>query len=144
MASDGELSEYAAANVAELAALERKWTEGKLRHHVDVLLAFVAERRADILRLMGDQPGPVGWVEVIKQLIVELGCVHPKSEMRAQIDEIQREIWYRGEAGDHNVDQIKMEWTVKHAPQWREWLIKEYLFVADKCAGEIDSRLLHP
>ena len=65
-------------------------------------------------------------------------------ELKDQKREIENELWYRGEEGNGNRSGIQLEWTARHAAEWRRWRIKEYLFVADRCACEIAALLRAP
>jgi hypothetical protein len=55
--------------------------------------------------------------------------------------EIHNEIWYRGQAGYYDRDGIQQEWTICHAHAWRRWRLKEYCFVADRCADRLGAFL---
>ena len=75
------------------------------------------------------------------RLIQHRGSIHLPSEMADQIKEINNEIWYRGEHGDYNRSKIQEEWAMRYASMWRNFRIKEILFVCDQKAPEIEG---HP
>ena len=61
--------------------------------------------------------------------------------MADQIKEINNEIWYRGEHGDYDRGKIQEEWAMRYASMWRNFRIKEILYVADQKASEINDIL---
>jgi hypothetical protein len=124
----------------ESLALERRWYEGRLLLHVDRLMAFVDKNQAEILQLAGANRDVGSLVRATQSLIEQKGSVHLPSELRDQIEEMNAELWYHGEKGDRDSARIKQEWTTLHAANWRRWRIKEYLFIAERCAGEIEAR----
>ena len=142
MTDTDDPAEFAPENAAEFTALETSWANGKLRRHVERLLTFVERNRGDILRLAGDACDGEALLSTTKRLIVQAGSVHPPSEMRDQAREIQDEIWICGERGEYDRTNIAHEWTSRHAANWRRWRLKEYLFVADRCAEDIVARLV--
>ncbi len=126
----------------EIHALEVRWYEGQMLPIVNRLLEFVAKHRDDILATAGTAREPAALVNATRQYITHRGSMHMASEVSDQIREIQNELWYRGERGDHDSNRIKNEWTAQHASAWRRWRIQEYLFVAEKCGEEVTTTLL--
>ena len=137
MAFDDETSSVELITAEEHAQLERLWKEGRLHHQQEQVLAFAREQRAEILQIAGAARDPVALVAATRRLIARLRCVHQPSEMRDQVREMHNEIWYCGERGDHDHPRILLDWTARHGSNWRRWRIKEYLFLAENCAGEI-------
>ncbi len=137
MTTESETSSLEFTSSEERAHLERLWMEGRLQHHHDQILAFVREERESILQLAGGRRDAEALATATKRHIGHLRCVHRSSEMHDQMREIYNEIWYCGERGDHNHPRIKLEWVARHGSNWRHWRIKEYLFVAGRCAAEI-------
>jgi hypothetical protein len=133
---------YQPANDAERDTLEAGWSSGKLQRHGTRLLAFVQRNREVILRSAGERRDAEALLNATKRLIIEAGVVHPSSEMRDQVQAIADEIWIRGERGEYDRTYIAHEWTSLHAANWRRWRLKEYLFVADRCAAEIVATIL--
>ncbi len=127
---------------AELWALERRWYDGQLLGHVEALIRFTQRHRERILAWAGHQPSAVQLLEAIKAVIEQSGTIDASSELRDQAREIKDEIWYRGEKGDFDRRKIQLEWTERHAASWRQWRLKEYLFVADRCGHQL-QRALH-
>jgi hypothetical protein len=129
-------------NAGELIALEREWDDGLLLGHVECVLAFVAQEREAILLLADGCVDSRSVLTAVQRHIVHRGTVHPKSEMLDQITEMQRELWYCGERGDHDHARIKLDWTSKHACNWRRWRILQYVFVAERSAAQVVARLM--
>ena len=122
---------------AAAEALARSWAVSELHGHAERVLAFVERHRAGILRLAGASPTEHVLLDAAKQLIVEAGSVHAASEMRDQIQAIRDEIWIQGERGDYDRANIASDWTSRHAANWRQWRVREYLYVVDRCAADI-------
>lgn len=141
MIDTGQLAQYVPDNEAERAALAESWSHGGLRLHMERLLAFVERNRADVLQMAGEYRDRETLLRAVKRRVVDAGTVHASSEMRDQVKAIQDEIWIRGERGEYDREHIAHEWTSRHAASWRHWRLKEYCFVADQCAAEIEQRL---
>ena len=126
----------------ERKIIEGLYKSGQLNGICTHLLEFVSRHKQEILtiaaqtRVMGNGP-----VEATKQLIQHRGSIHLPSEMADQIKEINNEIWYRGEHGDYNRSKIQEEWAMRYASMWRNFRVKEILFVCDQKADEITSIL---
>ena len=126
----------------ELRVLELRWYEGRMLPFADWLFAFVDRNRDEILRLAGGEADPDALLATTRLLIVRRGSVHLAAELTEQMHEIENELWYRGEKGEHDRTGIKLDWTTRHAAAWRRWRIREYLFVADCCASRVVARLV--
>lgn len=122
---------------AAVAALARSWDAGELHGHAERVLGFVVRHRAEVLRLAGASPTEHTLLDAARQLIVQAGSVHAMSEMRDQMKAIRDEIWIRGERGDYDRQNIASDWTSQHAANWRQWRVREYLYVVDRCAADI-------
>jgi hypothetical protein len=128
----------------ELFALELRWYEGRMLLYAEWLFAFVDRHRADISLLATGSREPVALVAATKRLIIQRGSLRMAAEMEDQIREIENELWYRGEKGEHDRAGIEAAWTLAHARAWRRWRICEYLFVVDRCASRIVGILESP
>ena len=117
--------------------MERQWNDGKLAHHHEQVLRFVQEQRAEILALAQGQTDAASLAAATQKLIATLRTIHHQSEMHDQMREMHNEIWYCGQRGDYDTKRITREWVARHGSNWRRWRIKEYLFVAGRCAAEI-------
>ena len=121
----------------EQATLEKRWAAGSLRDHCTWVFDFCDSRREEILALSGACADPNTLVSVLKRLIKETGGVNHRMEMQAQLQEILKEIWIRGERGDFDRDRIAAEWASTHGPQWRRWRVRECLYVVERCTPEV-------
>lgn len=121
----------------ELVSLELRWYEGRMLPYVDWLLAFTRRHRREIRRAAGRNADPAALFAETRRQIVRRGSLQLAAEMNDQRREIENELWYRGERGEHDHATIKLEWCARHAAAWRRWRIHEYLFVADRCRSLI-------
>lgn len=137
MGDECETASVEIISAAERAELERRWSNDELRHRHEQVLAFARAQRAEILQLANGSREPMAMAAAARRLIARLRSVHQPSEMRDQVREMHNEIWYCGQRGDYDHPRIQQEWTARHASSWRRWRIKEYLFLAERCAGEI-------
>jgi hypothetical protein len=125
----------------ELRIIEGLYRSGQLNGISVHLLEFVARHRQEIRSMSRSHDSDGDLLEATKQLIQHRGSIHLPSEMADQIKEINNEIWYRGEHGDYNRSKIQEEWAMKYASMWRNFRIKEILYVADQKAVEITGIL---
>jgi hypothetical protein len=126
----------------ELKIIEELYKSGQLNGICSHLLDFVTRHKQEILAIAAQNHGTGnGMVEATKQLVQHRGSIHLPSEMADQIKEINNEIWYRGEHGDYNRSKIQEEWAMRYASMWRNFRVKEILFVCDQKAEEIASIL---
>ena len=102
------------------------------------LIEFVTRHREEIKAMADKNQIYNANIEATKQLIQHRGSIHLPSEMADQIKEINNEIWYRGEHGDYNRSKIQEEWAMRYASMWRNFRIKEILFVVEQKAPEIE------
>ena len=121
----------------ELRIIEGLYKSGQLNSICTHLLEFVTRHKQEIQSMAGKSQNEQNVIEAIKQLIQHRGSIHLPSEMADQIKEINNEIWYRGEHGDYNRSKIQEEWAMKYASMWRNFRIKEILYVVDQKAPEI-------
>lgn len=126
----------------ELKIIEGLYKSGQLNGICTHLLEFVSRHKKEILAITANTPiSGDGVVEATKQLVQHRGSIHLPSEMADQIKEINNEIWYRGEHGDYNRSKIQEEWAMRYASMWRNFRVKEILFVCDQKADEIAAIL---
>ena len=126
----------------EQKIIEGLYKAGQLNNISAHLLEFVSRHKEEIRTMAARNTRTnEGVVEATKQLIQHRGSIHLPSEMADQIKEINNEIWYRGEHGDYNRSKIQEEWAMRYASMWRNFRIKEILFVCDQKAPEIHGIL---
>jgi hypothetical protein len=127
----------------ELRIIENLYKSGQLNGICLHLLEFVTRHRQEIQSIARKTRADQNVIEATKQLIQHRGSIHLPSEMADQIKEINNEIWYRGEHGDYNRSKIQEEWAMKYASMWRNFRIKEIMYVVDQKAPEILAILNH-
>ena len=125
----------------ELRIIEGLYRSGQLNGICVHLLEFVARHRQEIRSMSRSNDSDGDLLEATKQLIQHRGSIHLPSEMADQIKEINNEIWYRGEHGDYNRSKIQEEWAMKYASMWRNFRIKEILYVVEQKGPEIQAIL---
>jgi hypothetical protein len=125
----------------ETRIIEGLYKSGQLNGIASHLLEFVSRHKQEIQSIARKTRSDQDLIEATKQLIQHRGSIHLPSEMADQIKEINNEIWYRGEHGDYNRSKIQEEWAMKYASMWRNFRIKEILFVVEQKAGEIQALL---
>lgn len=112
--------------MTELEEIERDYAAGKFAQILKDLEQFVRAHRASILKLKEQmQLNSKKSVEdevVLKWYIMRIRSINPTDEIRAQMQEIEREIWVRGETlgREPNRKVIAREWVERHAPGWRD------------------------
>ena len=129
---------------AERFALELRWYKGHMLPYAEWLMAFVERHRDEILLGAGGADDPAALLDATRRLIAQRGSIDMVAEVKDQRREIENELWYRGEKGEHNRAGIQQDWTMRHAAAWRRWRIQEYLFIADRCASEVVALLQAP
>jgi len=129
---------------AERFALELRWYEGRMLRYAEWLTAFADRHREEILMAAGAAADSAVLLAATKRLIAECGSMHLAGELKDQRREIENELWYRGERGEHDRAGIQQDWTARHAAAWRRWRIQEYLFIADRCACQVVALLQSP
>ena len=122
----------------EIRIIDEMYKAGQLNNICHHLIEFVSRHREEIKAMAGKNRIHNANIEATKQLIQHRGSIHLPSEMADQIKEINNEIWYRGEHGDYNRSKIQEEWAMRYASMWRNFRIKEILFVVEKKAPEIE------
>ena len=121
--------------------LERKLANGEFDRLKDDLKQFVLRHKVDIRQGVEELPLTVDRrmriVETIRTCVEESKSVSPAAEMADQINEINNEIWYRGEEGITGRARISEEWTRRYAAQWRNARLQELLFLVQAMADEL-------
>jgi len=125
----------------ETRIIEGLYKSGQLNGIASHLLEFVSRHKQEIQSIARKTRSDSDLIEATKQLIQHRGSIHLPSEMADQIKEINNEIWYRGEHGDYNRSKIQEEWAMKYASMWRNFRIKEILYVVEQKGPEIQAIL---
>ncbi|MBL9201266.1 MAG: hypothetical protein JNL39_12210 [Opitutaceae bacterium] len=132
-------SELHPQNDAERLALEQAWFDEKraMWRDGETLLRFVRRHREEILRVTSLNASDEELVRAAKLAIVGAKSVNMPEELRAQMKEIENEIWYQGATTAAERLRVKLEWTRVHAASWRRWRVLEYLYVIDRCRAQV-------
>lgn len=128
----------------EQQALEIRWYEGRMLAYVEWIHAFAEKHRGEILRIAGPDPSADQLIAAVKQMIIQRGSMHMAAELKDQMREMEKELWYSGEQDERARREIKQRWTARHAAAWRRWRIKEYLFVVGLCREQLATQLRSP
>lgn len=126
----------------ELLVLEDRWNQGEMREYVPLVQRFVEDRQEEIKAIAGPYPNHESIARGVIQLVLSSGSLDHASEMLDQMEEISREIWIRGERGDHDRTMITLDWTKEFGHSWRRWRLLKYTFVAVKCSLDIYRKLV--
>ncbi len=126
---------------AELRVLTARWEQGYYQPYEEKLALFVERHRDEILQLAHETSPSLSLPIAVKCMIGQRGSVDMPSELRDQLGEIHKDIWYHGESGDYDRARIKQDWAIRHAKAWRNWRLKEYAYVVDHCAERLVALL---
>jgi hypothetical protein len=129
--------------MSELEELRSDWDSGRLSDLARDLIEFVRSHRTDILEFRDRQLARLRGVPLtddlaIRMYILQIRSISPKGEIKDQLQEIEREIWYRGEHGS-GVDrqEVAREWCLRHAPGWRDHRVMAIIFVFDRIKDQL-------
>jgi hypothetical protein len=127
------------ANDAERMALELSWMdpEKALWKYEAPILEFVRKHRAEILADAGAGAADDVLVRQVKLSIVRLRSVDMPEELRAQMRQMEAEIWHRGVQDIAERRRVREQWAVDHGDGWRRWRVQEYLYIVNLCAWRI-------
>lgn len=124
--------------MSELHELGREYGDGKLGTVERDLETFILRNRQEILRfrdqLARKNPGVTDEV-ACKLYILQIRTLNPVAEIRDQLDEIKREIYYRGRDEQRPVlpDEVAREWCNRHAPGWRDHRVLAIVYCFERC-----------
>lgn len=124
--------------MTEIDELDRDYAAGKFAKILKDLESFVKNNRDNILkfkdRLSKLKGSALQDDFVLKMYIMQIRSINPSEEIRAQLGEIEREIWIRGETMGKEPDRklIAREWCQRHAPGWRDHRVMEIIYVVDR------------
>ncbi len=139
--SDPTGFDYEDLTEAERFALELRWYDGSMLPYFEWIMELIENRRAEIVQRAAGSSEPAALIAATKRVIAECGSLHMAAEMKAQKEEIEKELWCQGQKGRHDRAKIKQEWAQRYGADWRRWRVREYLFVVDRCAERIVEAL---
>jgi len=79
-------------------------------------------------------------LDAVKGEILARGSIQPAAELADMIKEINKEIWYKGEAttnGNQNPKEISELWQAEYAIKWQEARLFETFVVLEHCASAV-------
>lgn len=123
----------------EIEEIKRKYDAGQLEHIRTDLERFIVAHRADILKLKSDlaarpRRGEVSHELAIKLFVLKYKSINPVSEIREELEEIQKEKWIQGvkmgRAPDPN--EVAREWARKYSKGWREHRVLSIIYVFER------------
>ena len=122
---------------SERDTLHRLWQSGRLRRHLDSLEHFFYSQKPGFYELQAEQSETLSLIELAKLFVIQNVIVDRISETFDQLKEIESEIWIQGEQGNFDRDRIACEWASSHARIWRQWRLKEYLYVIEQMESQL-------
>ena len=122
--------------------LKGRWKRGELNSRVSNLRNFVRRYLDDIQKVTREEIEEQRIEQAVRDLFISIGTLDFVSDMKDQAEEINKEIWIRGERGDDDKVQILFDWTSEHAHSWRRWRNLECLYVIEKKAAKIYREFL--
>ncbi|MBI5367765.1 MAG: hypothetical protein HZA54_12065 [Planctomycetes bacterium] len=123
----------------QLANIEEDYRLGKLRTIENDLENFIRLNREKIRRFQEEHLRKLKTARpsdelAIKWYIMQIRTINPVDEIKTQLDEIEREIFYQAEKQGPGLDRggIAKEWCRRHAPGWRDHRVLAIIFVLDR------------
>ncbi|MBI4834264.1 MAG: hypothetical protein HY811_05550 [Planctomycetes bacterium] len=127
--------------MTEIEKLEQEYCAGKFKILESELTEFIKTHKESIKQLKDDELGNIKGIQAsdelaIKLFILKSRSINPTKEIKIELDEIEKEVWYQGEKRQGQIDRNKIaeEWCKKHAAGWRDnWILGALLvFERDK------------
>jgi hypothetical protein len=124
-------AEQKPAPLSEIDKLEKDYQSGRFKLIESQLGKFIQEHKSKIKEFKKKELINVKNVApsdelAIKLFILKSRSISPLDEIKAELDEIEKEVWYQSEKEKKPVDRnkIALEWCKKHAPGWRDnWIL---------------------
>jgi hypothetical protein len=124
-----------------LEDVEKKYQEGALKQTEVYLLDFVERHLEEIIDLANEngEAKDEDILDAVKGEILARGSLQPAAELAEIIKEINKEIWYRGEATNHSQDpkDIAELWQAEYAVKWHEARLFETFVVLEHCTSSV-------
>jgi len=124
-----------------LEEAEKKYQNGALRQTEIHLLDFVDRHLDEIMDIAsdGNEIKDEDILDAVKGEILVRGSIQPAAELADMIKEINKEIWYKGEAKNHyqNPKYIAEQWQAEYAVKWHEARLFEAFVVLEHCASSV-------
>jgi len=120
----------------ELKKLSQEYCLGRYNELEKDLEAFITKNKEAIRKFKSDEVKDMG-VDTptdelaVKLFILKTRSINPATEIKTELKEIEKEIWYQGEKTKSLPDRnkIAIEWCKLHAPGWRDNWVFAALYV---------------
>lgn len=117
--------------MSEIEKLEKDYQAGKFKIIEAELEKFIRSHKEEIKKFKETELSQLKKIKAsdelaMKLFILKTRSINPSNEIKAELDEIEKEIWYQCEKQKKPIDRnkIAMEWCKKHAPGWRDnWIL---------------------
>jgi len=124
-----------------LEEAEKKYSEGALKQTETYLLDFVERHLEEIIDIATENGAAEDEdiLTAVKGEILARGTIQPAAELADMIREINKEIWYKGEAAhrSQNPKYIAEQWQAEYAVKWREARLFEVFVILEHCANSV-------
>jgi len=124
-----------------LEEAEKKYSEGALKQTEAYLLDFVERHLEEIIDIATENgvAEDEDILTAVKGEILARGSIQPAAELADMIREINKEIWYKGEASNksQNPKYIAEQWQAEYAVKWREAKLFEIFVILEHCASAV-------
>ena len=121
---------------SEINNIANDYCNGKYRELEKDLEKFIIQNKADINKFKEAELADFKDIQLTDEMAVKMYIVKTKSinqltEIKTELDEIEKEIWYTGEKNKQpaNRDAVAMNWCKQHAPGWRDHWVMASLYV---------------
>lgn len=125
--------------MSEIEEIKQRYERGELDHIRRDLDLFISNRRADILKFRDafnakNPTTPISDECAIKFFILKTRSINPQSEIREQLEEIEREKWIQGVRFGCSPDanKVALEWARFHSPGWRSHRVTTIIYVFER------------
>jgi hypothetical protein len=124
-----------------LEEAEKKYKEGALKQTETYLLDFVDRHWEEIMEIANEdgEAKDEDILDAVKGEILVRGSIQPAAELADMIKEINKEIWYKGEAEnqDQDPEYVAEQWQAEYATKWHEAKLFEIFVVLEHCASSV-------
>ncbi|MFA5793623.1 MAG: hypothetical protein WC980_00935 [Candidatus Brocadiia bacterium] len=121
---------------SEIKNIAQDYCSGKYRELEKDLESFIKQNKEGIKKFKTSVLPELRIPNLTEELAIKMYIVKAKSinhltEIKTELDEIEKEIWYTGEKNKKpaNRDEVAKEWCKKHAPGWRDRWVMAALYV---------------
>ena len=98
----------------EILGIEREYKAGRYSVLEDKLVKFVSNNKNLIDKMKNYSSDSL---IALKLLLLKRKSIDMPTESRMQIEEIQKEAWYRG---TNDCEKVALDWAKRHAAGWRD------------------------